>query len=67
MSSICLLMLRAAEHCVEELIRNLYTQDFALVRSQIGRVVELANECPFEETRNIFANFLKEYNKARRS
>lgn len=54
---------RAAEHCVEELIRNLYTQDFALVRSQIGRVVELANECPFEETRNIFANFLKEYNK----
>jgi hypothetical protein len=54
---------RAAENCVTRLIKNLYTAEYTLVRDKVARVVELSVECPYEDTRNIFLNFLKEYQK----
>jgi len=54
---------RAAENCISALSRNFYTSEFNLVRAHLSRVVELSVECPFEDTRNIFSHFLKEYQK----
>jgi len=54
---------RAADNCVSKLVKNLYTVDCTLVRDKIARLVELSVECPYEDSRNIFLNFLKEYQK----